>query len=781
MKTLCKYLALTLVVVIALVSASMAQTITTAGSGNWSSTTAGAPWPGGTVPTATDTVIIADSHTVTIDSTATGAQCKMLTIGTTGTSNTTVRFALDGTHGTLTVNGDIVLAAANSRLRVESRSPAGAANTFVEHILNLYGNLNNTAGGIVDFRGGSNASGTSNGVLLNLLGSSNSTITLKLTAYTSGTEEFNSITVNKSGSGRVILAGGNLYMSNNTSTGATILTFVDGLVETGTYKWVTLSTNVGGVAGASDTSYVLGNLGRGFSNSSTSTQIFTVGDAAGYRPISLSSTTPGSATGHHAVVSVQSGNANTGSSTFTGDIDRVSAYRYYKVTYVAMGGAATMGYNYFAPSYRTNDGVVAGNTDLRVAYSSDSLATWNGIANTVADTTNLATPPTTIAPDSLGTAVTLNDGASLYVALARKAGTATNPLAALAAIFHVSPKFTGGPLTSTTTLEQPLAFYVEVQNLEPGASYEQHHIGFLTSGTTSTRGSKWSNNAWVSPSTVLPSWFIAPASGTFKTWAFVRSPSSYIVGIDTAIFRFRIRKTGTTTNLNFDGDKLSSLLLSDTAAAAIAGTVVYGYTDTVSQNNPGKFILLYQNENDVRPLSCWLVYKTPTSLVDTNLYQTRTDSALRRTGYFQMVVPAATPIGKIEIRDSSNNILRMQTSSTWMSGAVNDTTNLSTQEGIVLSVKQISDYVPQEFSVSQNYPNPFNPMTTIRFSLKTAGKVSLKVYDMVGREVAVLANDTFAAGSYLVEWNAARFSSGTYFYVLETAAMKETRKMVLVR
>ena len=779
MRNLCKYLVLMVALAGAVVSGAFAQTITSAASGNWSAT---GTWTGGVVPTATDTVIIADGHTVTIDSTAAGAQCKTLTVGTTGVTSTTVRYPIDGTKGTLTVNGDIVLAAANSRLRVETRSPAGASNSFVEHVLNLYGNLNNAAGGVIDFRGGSNSSGTSNGVLLNLLGGTNSTITLALSVYTSGTEEFNGITVNKPGSARAILAAGNLYMSNNSSVGATILTLTDGLIETAaSSNWVTLSTNSAGVVGASDTTYIQGNFGRAFSNSAAATRDFPVGDAAGYRPISLHSTTSGSATGHHAVVSVQSGDANTGSSTFTGDIEKVSGYRYYKVTYVAQGGAASMGYNYIVPSYRGDDGVLEGNADLRVGYSTDARATWNGIPNTVADTTNLAVLPATIVSDTLTTAVTLNDAASMYVALARKAGTATNPLAALKAIFHVSPRYTGGPLTSTTTLEQPLAFYVEVQNLEPGASYDQLHIGFLTSGTTSTRGSKWSNNAWVSPSTALNSWFIAPASGTFKTWAFVRPPSSYIVGVDTAIFRFRIRKNGTTTNLNFDGDKLTSLLLSDTAAAAIGGNIVYGYTDTVSQNNTGKFILLYENENDVRPLASWLVYKTPTSLVDSNLYQTRTDSALRRAGSFQMVVPDSTPIGKIEIRDSSNNVLRLQTSTTWKSGAAGDTTNLSAQENIVLSVKQVSDYVPQEFSVSQNYPNPFNPMTTIRFSLKSAGKVSLKVYDMIGREVAVLANDTFAAGSYLVEWKAVGFSSGTYFYVLEAAGMKETRKMVLVR
>ena len=767
MRNLCKYLVLTLALAGAVVTGSFAQTITSTGTGNWSSTTPDAPWPGGTVPAATDTVVIAAGHTVTIDINT--AACAALT------ANGYLYFDIVNTGQRLTVSGDVAVGA-TGRLRSGSGTPAGAK----AHELVLQGNLTVTSGGSFDMRVGSSANVSVGRVVFS--GSTNSTISLALTVYGSSTEEFNSVIISKSGTAKVILASGNMFLNNNSTNSADTLIFVDGIFETGNNHLVHLGTSSSGVQGASDTSYVNGYLGRGITNTGTPPIMrkFEVGDANGYRPINIEATTQGTSTGHYTWVRVISGNADN-SSTFTGDIDRVSGVRYYQVGYEQGAGAATMSYDWFGPSYGADDKVIAGNTDLRVAYSTNARATWNGIPNTIPDTTNLTLPPTSISPDTLSTVVTLTDTTSMYVALARKAGTATNPLAAMTMITHVYPRFTGGTVTSVTALEQPLAFYVEVQNLEPNTVYDQYHTGFLTAGTTSTRGSKWANNAWVSPSTAWTSWITSDASGSIKSWVFVRSPSSYLVGIDTAQLRFRVRKSGSATNLTFDGDRITSLLVKDTAAAAIAGNIVYGYTDTVSQNNTGKFILLYENENDVRPLASWLVYKTPTSLVDSNLYQTRTDSALRRAGSFQMVVPDSTPIGKIEIRDSSNNVLRLQTSTTWKSGAAGDTTNLSAQENIVLSVKQVSDYVPQEFSVSQNYPNPFNPMTTIRFSLKSAGKVSLKVYDMIGREVAVLANDTFAAGSYLVEWKAVGFSSGTYFYVLEAAGMKETRKMVLVK
>ena len=82
---------------------------------------------------------------------------------------------------------------------------------------------------------------------------------------------------------------------------------------------------------------------------------------------------------------------------------------------------------------------------------------------------------------------------------------------------------------------------------------------------------------------------------------------------------------------------------------------------------------------------------------------------------------------------------------------------------------------------SSNYPNPFNPTTKISFTLPQNGRVSLKVYDALGREVADLANDVYAAGTYEVEFDASDLASGIYFYTIKTAQGNITKKMLLVK
>jgi hypothetical protein len=85
------------------------------------------------------------------------------------------------------------------------------------------------------------------------------------------------------------------------------------------------------------------------------------------------------------------------------------------------------------------------------------------------------------------------------------------------------------------------------------------------------------------------------------------------------------------------------------------------------------------------------------------------------------------------------------------------------------------------FALSQNYPNPFNPATTIRYDVAVRGLVTLKVYDILGREVSTLVNQVRDAGAYEVSFNAARFASGIYFYRLQAGSFVQTKKMVLVK
>jgi hypothetical protein len=95
------------------------------------------------------------------------------------------------------------------------------------------------------------------------------------------------------------------------------------------------------------------------------------------------------------------------------------------------------------------------------------------------------------------------------------------------------------------------------------------------------------------------------------------------------------------------------------------------------------------------------------------------------------------------------------------------------------------DAQPGSFSLEQNYPNPFNPTTTIRYQITSPGKVVLKVYDLTGREAAVLVNESQEAGKYSVEFNASsgscRFASGVYVYKLFANNYTAAKKLVLLK
>lgn len=91
------------------------------------------------------------------------------------------------------------------------------------------------------------------------------------------------------------------------------------------------------------------------------------------------------------------------------------------------------------------------------------------------------------------------------------------------------------------------------------------------------------------------------------------------------------------------------------------------------------------------------------------------------------------------------------------------------------------DIFNTSFYLAQNYPNPFNPFTKIEFRVPFSGIVSLKVYDILGNEIAVLVNDYKTAGKYEVDFNASNLVSGIYFYKLIAGDFSETRKMVLLR
>ncbi len=115
-----------------------------------------------------------------------------------------------------------------------------------------------------------------------------------------------------------------------------------------------------------------------------------------------------------------------------------------------------------------------------------------------------------------------------------------------------------------------------------------------------------------------------------------------------------------------------------------------------------------------------------------------------------------------------------------VTGTVGNGTRITVVKNIVTSVSDHSTAV-KDFSLAQNYPNPFNPTTMISYSLPKAGNVTLKVYDMLGREVAALVNGVVPAGQHEVQFDASFLPSGTYLYRLEAGSFTKTQKMLLLK
>jgi hypothetical protein len=102
--------------------------------------------------------------------------------------------------------------------------------------------------------------------------------------------------------------------------------------------------------------------------------------------------------------------------------------------------------------------------------------------------------------------------------------------------------------------------------------------------------------------------------------------------------------------------------------------------------------------------------------------------------------------------------------------------------GIITDVeeKKIRGII-EDFSISQNYPNPFNPSTTVRYNIPEKSFVTIKIYDILGKEVATLINEEKPIGNYTVKFDGSGLTSGIYFYQIKAGNYVETKKMILLK
>lgn len=435
-----KLLPFMLILILGISGQSFSQ-IVSAGSGNWSETTS---WVGGFVPASGQSVLVDAGHTIYVN---TAAECMDLHIkGTVGMDSTTSR--------SLTVFGNLLVDTTGT-LRMYNTANTGGATLI--HQLTFHKSLFNY--GVFDMRTGSNPAVGVGDITI----TGNDTTYMRFGPYSSSNNEFNKVTVNKAGSAPIVLLS-DIGSNNNSTTAPSPLVLTRGIIITGDFGWYNRSSSSSvGVLGGSDSSYIRGSLIRFIASGSNISRLFAVGDTE-YRPVTV--TLPTGISNAPIKVKLVSGNANTGSSAFQGNIEAVSTIRYYEITNLH---TAALNFTFFTPSYREGDYVTPGNQQLRVASALDNRNVWVdrgpdslGIRPHM---TMLNGAPVNIQCDSIAGGLSLAANQVMYLSLARVTGSLYNPLPVELTSFRASVS------GSTVTLDWQTAsetnnhgFFVQREN-----------------------------------------------------------------------------------------------------------------------------------------------------------------------------------------------------------------------------------------------------------------------------------------------------------------------------
>ena len=135
----------------------------------------------------------------------------------------------------------------------------------------------------------------------------------------------------------------------------------------------------------------------------------------------------------------------------------------------------------------------------------------------------------------------------------------------------------------------------------------------------------------------------------------------------------------------------------------------------------------------------------------------------------------------IQPSGTANNLLGVSFTDANNGTAVGESGIILRTSSVVTAIDDNQIKQPNSFILMQNYPNPFNPSTTIQYVIINRQFVSLKVYDILGREVATLVNEEKPIGSYRINFNGSKLTSGVYFYRLRAGRFTQTKKFVLMK
>lgn len=236
----------------------------------------------------------------------------------------------------------------------------------------------------------------------------------------------------------------------------------------------------------------------------------------------------------------------------------------------------------------------------------------------------------------------------------------------------------------------------------------------------------------------------------------------------------------------------------------VKGITLWGYIEgDVWNSHPYTYLL--RNDNTERPALQWLrtyiVSPLPPEIVSPNLVlDVERNPVLKwhsskTAAFYRMQISTNSVFAVVDLDTTVTdtlckmNLLAANTRYFWRVSASNNrgTSDYSITASFITGDKIVSvslaDEIPLCYSLSQNYPNPFNPTTIIEYQIATYSHVQLKVYDLLGREVATLVDQFKPEGSYNCEWRIknGEYAGGIYFYKLTAGNFSETRKLILLK
>jgi hypothetical protein len=365
----------------------------------------------------------------------------------------------------------------------------------------------------------------------------------------------------------------------------------------------------------------------------------------------------------------------------------------------------------------------------------------------------------------------------------------------------ILPKYIEG-VNGTNSNRIPFAYRARLTGLLPDSTYRFYNQVVISSDTITTNGA--GNCIFVSGTgdfvrTSSPGLattgnygtFATDGTGAYEGW-FITEPTGNKRFVPGKYIFMRMTLNdgagGTTVALLLTTADSVRVVKLDPAASDSTGT---GLRCT-SAANPKDFVFAYDDTAGTdRPVSGSFVESDGTDNSTANNYAAfYSNNVNGKSGAFGMVLPnmLSNGVRRIEQRSLAKGTIvaiARDADGVWPSGANTVNPSGGTTE-IVLDVHstgvQGMGTIPEEFALLQNYPNPFNPSTKITYTLKSSSIVRLSVYDLLGRETAVLVNDERkAAGKYEVTFNSTNVSSGIYFYRLQTDNFVKTNKMVVIK